>query len=371
VTNEYLFSSNEHRDKIEKYRPNGVTVEIDDTNNAEFWIAKYVVPDNNEEAAKTLSAVGAFLSDFAPVVLTCESSGYYNQELFPLINELERKLRKLVYLAVFKSVNNDTRELVANLEEKDFGTIFKLLFVDPDFIKGLKSRVNGSKGSEFEGKDSFAKSEIQKYLDMAEENTLWVQILGADIVPTLQERFRDVQLFRNDVMHAHNMDNEHYFDAKTLFIKINKEQDDAIKNLLEIPNDVSGDEKRDATQLMMSAMQKHLASSISEMVKSLPHMNPQYLSSIQKAFKTHFDSPYYQAIMTSSANSALLSLHKTAQEMQKMNLPSLKRIYQLQQLQQQLNAEIEPYKELLEKNESFLSGLSDSDLLNTDTDDEL
>ena len=387
MTNEYLFLSNEHRDIIEQYRPDDVTVEIDDKTNTAFWVAKYTVANNDEAGAKILSDVGIFLSDFAPVILSCESSEYYNHELFPLVNELERKLRKLVYLAVFKSGNADSQKLVANLEEKDFGAIFELLFIDQDFVSGIKGRINGSKGSGFEGKGSYSKREIQKHLDSAEENTLWVQILGADTVPTLQDRFRDVQSFRNSVMHAHNVDSEHYSDAKSLFIKINKEQDEAIKNLLKPPKSSSDEVKRDTTLLMATAMQKHLASSITELVKSLPSANPQYFSSIQKAFKTYFDSPSYQAVKAASANSALLSFQKTlqsyfdspayqmqkeilnssaykmAQEIQKMKLPAFEKIYELEQLQKQLKVEIEPYEEFLEEHESFLSDISESDSL--------
>lgn len=170
--------------------------------------------------------------EYSPLVLSCESSEYYNRMLFPLVNVLERKLRKLLYLAASISDNTEAKKSIQRLEEKDFGEIFDLLFIDINFISNLKRRINADAKSEFNGKGKYSKYEIQSYLDALDENLLWDIILGKEDVPTLRRRFRDVQMYRNDVMHAHNIESSIYKSAEYLFKKINTELDVAIGRLI-------------------------------------------------------------------------------------------------------------------------------------------
>ena len=96
-----------------------------------------------------------------------------------------------------------------------------MLFIDMAFVTKLKTRVNADAKSEFNGKSKYSKEEIQSYLDSLEEKLLWDVILGKDDVPTLRKRFRDVQTYRNDVMHAHNIGVRVFGKADYLFKKIN------------------------------------------------------------------------------------------------------------------------------------------------------
>lgn len=232
MINEYLFLSDEHRAAVEEYAPNDVIVEISSIENTQLWVATFSVDGKNEDSAKKLSDVHVTLSKYSPLVLSCESSEYYNRMLFPLVNELERKLRKLLYLAASISDNTEAKKSIQQLEEKDFGEIFDLLFIDIDFISKLKKRVNADAKSEFNGKSKYSKQEIQSYLDNLNESLLWDVVLGKDDVPTLRKRFRDVQTYRNDVMHAHNIECSIYKKAEYLFKKINKELDNAIGRLI-------------------------------------------------------------------------------------------------------------------------------------------
>ncbi len=143
MINEYLFLSDESRIAIEGYKPNGVTVEISNIDNTQLWIAAFSVDGKNEDSAKKLSDIHMALKKYSPLVLSCESSEYYNRKLFPLVNELERKLRKLLYLAVSISDNAEAKKSIQRLEEKDFGEIFDLLFI----LKCLKSTLNCSRKS--------------------------------------------------------------------------------------------------------------------------------------------------------------------------------------------------------------------------------
>jgi hypothetical protein len=202
---------------VELYKPNGVTVEISNIENTPLWVAVFSVNGKNEDSAQKLSDVHNALVEYSPLVLSCESSEYYNRMLFPLVNELERKLRKLLYLAVSISDNTEAKKSIQRLEEKDFGEIFDLLFIDMAFVTKLKTRVNADAKSEFNGKSKYSKEEIQSYLDGLEEKLLWDVILGKDDVPTLRRRFRDVQTYRNDVMHAHNIGVRVFGKADYLF----------------------------------------------------------------------------------------------------------------------------------------------------------
>lgn len=232
MVNEYLFLSDEYRSIVEHYKPNGVTVEISNIENTPLWVAVFSVNGKNEDSAQKLSDAHNTLTEYSPLVLSCESSEYYNRMLFPLVNELERKLRKLLYLAVSISDNTEAKKSIQRLEEKDFGEIFDLLFIDMAFVTKLKTRVNADAKSEFNGKSKYSKQEILSYLDGLEENLLWDVILGKDDVPTLRRRFRDVQTYRNDVMHAHNIEVRVFGKADYLFKKINKELDIAIGKLI-------------------------------------------------------------------------------------------------------------------------------------------
>lgn len=237
MINEYLFSTNENKMLIEEYRPENITIEISEIEHTPLWIVTYSLPNKNEDSAKKLSEVHNTIMQYSPLVLSCESSEYYNRILFPMVNELERKLRKLLYLAASISGDEKDNESIKKLEEKDFGEIFDLLFIDQTFITELKKKVNAVKNTEFEGKTKYSKTEINTYLDGLVENTLWDKILSENDVATLRNRFRDVQQYRNDVMHAHNISREVFGKEKYLFEKINKELDIAIGGLLGITED--------------------------------------------------------------------------------------------------------------------------------------
>lgn len=232
MINEYLFLSDEHRITVEVYKPDSVTVEISSIENTPLWVASYSLANKNEDSAKKLSEVHTIIMHYSPLVLSCESSEYYNRILFPLVNELERKLRKLLYLAAAISDNEKAQESIKQLEDKDFGDIFDLLFIDQNFILNMKKRINADAKSEFNGKSKYSKEEIKSYLDSLVEHTLWDTILSEKDVPTLRNRFRDVQTYRNDVMHAHNIGKELFGKARYLFDKINKELDCAIGKLI-------------------------------------------------------------------------------------------------------------------------------------------
>ncbi len=268
MRNEYLFLSDENRAAVEKYKPDSITVEISDNKKSPLWIVRYSLERKNEDSAKKLSEVHTALMQYSPLVLSCESSEYYNRILFPLVNELECKLRKLLYLAASISDNEEAKENIKQLEKKDFGEIFELLFIDPNFVTGMKIRINAESKSVFNGKSKYSKGEIQDYMDSLDEHVLWDTMLGKEDVPTLRSRFRDVQTYRNDIMHAHHIGKDLFGKARYLFSKINKELDSAIIKLIGTPNGKPSAPKSDVNKAIANAMVAMDLSTVSNAFKA-------------------------------------------------------------------------------------------------------
>lgn len=230
LINEYLFQSDERREEIETFSSEEVSVEFANIENTNLWIALFSLKGNQLKDAKKLSDIHNKLMKFspAPQVLSCESSEYFNKALYPKINILERKLRKLLYIAASLSDDTKCNESIKRLEEKDFGTIFDLLFIDSEFIKISKQRINADSKSSYSGMDRFTKSEILDFLNNLKENTLWDSLMNSNDVPSLRKNFRNIKNYRNDVMHAHNIDKKMYGKADYIFDKVNAELDEAI-----------------------------------------------------------------------------------------------------------------------------------------------
>lgn len=162
------------------------------------------------------------------IVVSNEASEYFNKRLFPLVNEFERKLRKLLYLATID--NPDYKNKIQMLEEKDLGTIFGILFVDNDLMKTIQKWIN-------ENKQLVSKNEIINYLNGLKENDLWSKLFKKNNDDVLKNNYILVKNFRNDVMHAHNINYETYNEATKLFTSICKQLDDEIKKCVVVSSD--------------------------------------------------------------------------------------------------------------------------------------
>lgn len=127
MVQEYLFVSDEYRDEIQVLdKPDKVEIIIEDIENNKCWIAKISMPGENEKAAIALSKMDTeIVEKYKPAVLTNGSSAYFNKTLFPLINEFERKLRKLLYLASALQIDGASGDNIQNLEIQDLGTILR------------------------------------------------------------------------------------------------------------------------------------------------------------------------------------------------------------------------------------------------------
>lgn len=217
---EYLFSSNEQLREIQDYSPQGVLKEIIELPTSNSYVVVFHLQGDNERNADALSKVNNYIMDkFAPTVLTNESSAYYNRTLFPIINSFERKLRKYLYLVNAVANSPKGKSNITNLEKKDLGEVFEMLFTDADFVKSTKLRVTK------EISWQFTKDEIINSIADIEEHTLWDSLVNGEEMTTLRKQFSNTRMYRNDVMHAHNIDTEAFRSARRLFNKINEEMD--------------------------------------------------------------------------------------------------------------------------------------------------
>lgn len=223
---EYLFFDETHKSQIEKYKYKNVEVKIQEITESDCWIARFFLAGENETSAKILSAVNDdIISKFQPTVLSNESSAYYNNRLYSHFNEFERKLRKLLYLKSGLSAETKESATIKDLESKDLGEIFELLFTDTDFVKAVRSSVH-------EKSWKFTKTEIIETLRGIEEKTVWDELIGKNVVPLLRTDFLQVKNFRNDVMHAHNMSAKDYADALKLITIVNEHLSEEINKFI-------------------------------------------------------------------------------------------------------------------------------------------
>ena len=221
---EYMFSDEsciEEINTIFKTITEGYSLNIHKIQDVDVWIFEIDNEKNTENVAIELSELNnRVLEKCNMTVLTNESAAYFNKRLYPLYNEFERKLRKFLYLS--SSLCEDKKaEIIKDLESKDLGGIFSLLFVDHDFVSKCRQIMKDTH------KD-FTKIEILNIFKKIDENTLWDSLLGKNMVPTLRDSFDRIRIYRNDTMHAHNIDHIDYKNAKKLVERINTELDIAI-----------------------------------------------------------------------------------------------------------------------------------------------
>ena len=225
---EYLFMSDQYKADLENLSISPkVTKEITTIENSKCWTLLISVPGESMEAAKILDPLNRKVCEnYRPTVLANECSAYFNKALYPIVNEFERKLRKLLYLASSLHGDENSQKVIVGLEEQELGNIFETLFSDAAFVKKAKETINKTLSWQF------TRAELLDAINKLDENRLWTLLLGDDCVETLCSSFSEIRNYRNDVMHAHNIDYEQFNKAHKLFKKVNTELDSAIGKLI-------------------------------------------------------------------------------------------------------------------------------------------
>lgn len=197
------------------FKKQGILFNSSTLDNTGVWIITISMDKNGETEAKILSQVDEVLHRFSPTVLENGASAYYNKRLYPLVNDFERLLREFLYLISAQNPSANSIEKINNLEEKDFGCIYKELFVDKKYMNSLREYFNNK------AQWNVSKSELDYRLHQINENTPWMQLVGSKELLSIQESFFRIKEYRNDVMHAHNIGYQDFSEIKALFEKTN------------------------------------------------------------------------------------------------------------------------------------------------------
>lgn len=236
LRNEYLFNSEKHKEKISSLANGDVSFEVTEIDDTDLWMAVFSVENDDETAADQLSSINSAVARYSPQILACESSDFYIRELYPMSIELERKLRKALYIAASISGDENNKKKFNDLEKMSLSGLFELLFYDQKFIEAIKKGV--------QKKTRFSKQEIIDEVTSEKESVLWDVLFKAGDAPTLRENFKSIQNYRNDIMHAHNIETARYHEAKQLMSAVVNELDALIETLVCAPEKKTPEQKQ-------------------------------------------------------------------------------------------------------------------------------
>ena len=235
---EYLFFDKTQRNNVESFNHELETsydnnknlplqITYRDFENLKCWTIRYERSENGEAAAKQISGISSRICQkFSPTILTDESSEYFNKNLYPLINKFERLLRKLLYLKVSQCDEEKFRSIITDIDQKDFGEIYMLLFVDNTFRANARDKI----------KKLNTQAEMIQAINALQENTAWHILFGDTALSIIKNNFNLLKEYRNDVMHAHNIKWENFKKAKELFTDANIELENELNLLLQSPS---------------------------------------------------------------------------------------------------------------------------------------
>lgn len=324
---EYLFVDSDFKSIIKEYSHNNVEVEIYSIDNSNCWIATFTSNGENEKSAKILSAVHEYIiENFKPTILSNGCSAYYNKALYPYYNEFERKLRKLLYLKSALCKNGEDENKIKDLEEKDFGEIFTLLFSDSKFVQNVRTAVNSKTWQ-------FTKSEILVALQQITENAIWDNLIGQDSVPLLRSDFIKVKDYRNDIMHAHNMCASTYYEALKLIKGINEQLDYEIGRIFgESEKVVNSAHNQDFNAILGDAIKdmdapKHanrLQEPLADIQTWISSLNIDGTMAAMDEYRKLVSSPDFKAIYNYLSSSEYAAIQESAKELAliRHNLPT-------------------------------------------------
>lgn len=233
---EYLFFDKNQRQSVEVYnheletsdtgnsKNSPVQITYKDFDELECWIVKYERNGNSETTAKQSSEISTYIcQEFSPTILTDESSEYFNKSLYPLVNKFERLLRKFLYLKVSQCDEQKFRSVISDIDQKDFGEIYTILFIDNNFRAAARDKI----------KKLNTRAEMFEAIDALQESTAWHILVGDEVLTIIKDNFDLLKEYRNDVMHAHNISWEKYKKAKKLFTDANDALEMELNQLLQ------------------------------------------------------------------------------------------------------------------------------------------
>ena len=364
---EYLLLKNDEIKAIKECKPNEVKLRSFSANKGKCRYVQFSVEGDNEEVAKTLSKLDDTIREkFHVTILESGCAAYFNKRLYPTINNFEIKLRKLLYLTSAINKKDNTNKNITNLETQDFGSIFSMFFIDNNFMNKVKEHIKSL------NQEYFVKTDILSFIEAIEEKTLWDKLLGENAVPTLRNRFNDIRVFRNDVMHSHLINWERYRDIQELYNTVNSELDKALLDIEIVESKApSRPDFNSALEQALKIQEDReirftdlLQSGYAEMLRrqNLYATNPalseyqQHIAEICKAFSTNSKLAEYQKQAVEickafSTNPELLKVQQHIAEMNKQfqNSPVVKALQEQSKLLADIKYAIPPALQSLQE----------------------
>ena len=349
MTLEYLLSDVKDKEIIESLAPEGCSVSVHTTVRGKCTYIRITHDGNGEATAKKLSGLNEqIVSRCNVLTLTNECAKYFTGKLYPLVSVFECKLRKLLYLASADDPNNPVNKNIKDLETKDFGEIFELLFVDIDFFTAVKAGIKNR------DKKEFTKAGVLSYIDSFEENANWDKLLSKSAAPTFRKRFMDVKRYRNDIMHMHYISLGQYAEAKQLFTTVNKELDTMLEGILGKAETPEIDENFNDT--LAQALSEHQWSA--EQFEQFAKAVEPSLQAMEQLRATVFDEEKYKklTVLSNLYSPVLQQEYEKWQEISQKTLSPevVEQLERLAKMEQALTANSENIAKALQTLQPFL-----------------
>ncbi|CAK8054914.1 hypothetical protein [Eupransor demetentiae] len=289
--NQYLLNKKLEESSISELKEYVSKLELKPVKNSEqHFILTLEVDGRRDIAAKKLDEANEYIKKNIQdsLILTSESSKYFNQRLYPHINDMERKLRKLLYLA--NTISEGDVLIGQRLEKMDLGKLYHFLF-ESAFVSDVKTIVR-----ELSTKEELTKADVLSLINEVDDVVIWDELLPSEAVPTLRNNFQQAQNYRNDVMHAHNISYKMFRSALKLYKNINAELDSEYDELLTSTDHVSTDANnimsRGLASMDVNALFRSSNSAVAAVLKS-------NLSALTKISGSNMQNPYIKSLQAS------------------------------------------------------------------------
>lgn len=260
---EFLLSNKKKETKLKGINDADISVSIIKLSAGEHAIIRFETKNSSIECARKLDQVySQAINNGLTKPLLDERSQFFHNKLFPLINQFECRIRKLLILAGIqnkKTINNKQYKELQKLESYDLSMMYNLLFTDQNYNKQIREMFS------INNNYHFTKKEVEEKVTNIKEFPLWDELFVKGVLSDLRESFNSLKDYRNVVMHARTMNYDDYKKAKTLFEKTNSDLEseiikmgyDQINHMHEIGDSVTPFVLPDYTENLVSAI-KHI-----------------------------------------------------------------------------------------------------------------
>lgn len=212
---ELYFPNDNYQQKLKNLLSDN-TVSIKQNNQNGIYILSIDICGEDESCAKSLSEILEEITTKCPnenfFISKNEASVFFNRQLYPHFNNFERNLRRLIYIIAIKSNDSNMNSIADKIENFDFGEIGNEIIYNKKTVKAYKDQIQNDPNTKFYRRKALADAKDKTLWSfMVEDKTFFV------------EHFEQLTTYRNDVMHAHNMDYTNYCKALILITGANEE----------------------------------------------------------------------------------------------------------------------------------------------------